>query len=1147
VLIRRMTLMLSLSLLAQPAGAEGLRKPRKLTVALSDELLGQLAPDGRHLYFLSNRNATAQVFTQDLAAPSSTLLFDEGADVSWPRVSPDGKRLLYVSYRDDAAGRLCVRELDSSHRACLEDQSGALEASWVSADQLLVLARPSPDADLRLERVTVAHDRLRSRPFLTRNLTGPAVSPDGRWLVFVPVDRDTGRAGGRLGPAFAGQAARRLMVRRLDGGAETAVRFDLPGASGQPAFSRDGRWLYFTQYLNDTDQNGRLDADDHGVVFRVAFGGGDDAPAQLAQAVPEQLTSAAWNCQYPAPAGAELILTCARHGSLDLYALPLDGVVPETLDAARLREEADASRDLWERLLLLHRLARREADPRARASLTLEAIRLHLELGEYESASFYAHALAHGDGGELGALGPPLLPLIAERRALRAFDRGQLGQRFLADMKRRLDELRALAGSGDARTLARLAESEILDDLGDKPAALRALESATVDEHAATFVVTMRAGRAEALYRELDRSDELRAALRPLSAHPSLAEAERLRIAGVYARSVVRGLPAGEAARALDRELATAPSGSALAFRLELARCLDKVAPSTLAAGRACMNELYARSPALERRRVLVAEVLRRAEDTDADDLEYELVREWVADLPRDAAERRWAEHLFRQVVEDYAYGALAAGRPAEAAGEFAAVTEHTESLESHVGFIEASFAAGRADAVEGWERRHHASPALLHFVRAYLTARGLPDLDGPAFDRGFTAALGELQTAERGLVQKAEVQALHGALLHLRYLRSGDRNAAEEANTHYLLALDLAYEHPRYRAMVLEQLALLHAAVGNHRIAIGHFEERALLPFPDARVALGHRLLQARSLLHVGRDAEAARSAAVGLSLVEKQPAIGRFRPLALDRAALYALASGDSARAATLYDEAGRADRSFAGPSARLASVPPLSVGAHDRNRVVFTLAHATAALGVGKAREALADLDQVDRALADPVVQRALAWPQVSAEDVRTTYELLRLGLRAQAERSLGRLDDSWKALDARRALLADRLKRRNLDDDLLSLSLAEAQLADLAQAKKLGPEAARYISQSLSHADLYARRTETPLADAQLSALGFAAGLLVHGLAPASAFGFDVPARLRDAFDHLGSTREAARRETLRRFGMYLTLLSLDGVK
>ena len=59
-----------------------------------------------------------------------------------------------------------------------------------------------------------------------------------------------------------------------------------------------------------------------------------------------------------------------------------------------------------------------------------------------------------------------------------------------------------------------------------------------------------------------------------------------------------------------------------------------------------------------------------------------------------------------------------------------------------------------------------------------------------------------------------------------------------------------------------------------------------------------------------------------------------------------------------------------------------------------------------------------------------------------------------------------------------------------------------------------------------------------------ALGFAAELLVVAHAPATAFGFDLHARLGAAFDRLAAERDPARRETRVRFGVYLTLLALD---
>src|SRR5690606_8736349 len=126
------------------------------------------------------------------------------------------------------------------------------------------------------------------------------------------------------------RAAPRLEAVRLDRpGTPVPLSLDLPGMTGQPAFSRDGEALYFVQFFSDTNHDGLLDASDHGVLFRVPFPAqADDAPLQAAAALPLQITDSGWNCQYPAPAAQKLIATCARRRKLDIYELPLDGEVP---------------------------------------------------------------------------------------------------------------------------------------------------------------------------------------------------------------------------------------------------------------------------------------------------------------------------------------------------------------------------------------------------------------------------------------------------------------------------------------------------------------------------------------------------------------------------------------------------------------------------------------------------------------------------------------------------------------------------------------------------------------------------------------------------------------------------------------------------
>ena len=373
----------------------GLAAPDRLTAGPANQYLGALTADGRELYFASDEESTTQLYVQDVQTGVPRLAFDEVADVTWPRPSPDGRHLLYISYRDDAAGELCLRQILGAPgarrfgaRHCLTAPGSAeLQAVWFPDSRSIALVtRPGLHGDFELRQVAVGGTA--AQPTLTLgarlaegSLANPAVAPDGRSLVAVPVQRGSRQ----VGPSFLGRSTGALQRHALAGttgaagaagttgaagtagttgaagaaGAAVRLSFDLPGKSAMPAFSTDGRWLYFSQFLNDTNFDGAIDGNDHGVLFRAALSG-DTVGA------PEQLSSARWSCQYPLPTRDRLVATCLVAGSLDVFSLPPGGALPAawaTLPVAerhqRIDDELSASRDRWERLLLLsHRGAR---------------------------------------------------------------------------------------------------------------------------------------------------------------------------------------------------------------------------------------------------------------------------------------------------------------------------------------------------------------------------------------------------------------------------------------------------------------------------------------------------------------------------------------------------------------------------------------------------------------------------------------------------------------------------------------------------------------------------------------------------------------------------------------------------------------------
>lgn len=78
-------------------GAESLRDVRRLTFGVGrDDFPRAWTPDGKALFFDSNRNGKWEIFRQALNEPSDEPDLQSSDDLFSPRVSPDGQWLLYL-------------------------------------------------------------------------------------------------------------------------------------------------------------------------------------------------------------------------------------------------------------------------------------------------------------------------------------------------------------------------------------------------------------------------------------------------------------------------------------------------------------------------------------------------------------------------------------------------------------------------------------------------------------------------------------------------------------------------------------------------------------------------------------------------------------------------------------------------------------------------------------------------------------------------------------------------------------------------------------------------------------------------------------------------------------------------------------------
>jgi hypothetical protein len=192
----------------------------------------------------------------------------------------------------------------------------------------------------------------------------------------------------------------------------------------------------------------------------------------------------------------------------------------------------------------------------------------------------------------------------------------------------------------------------------------------------------------------------------------------------------------------------------------------------------------------------------------------------------------------------------------------------------------------------------------------------------------------------------------------------------------------------------------------------------------------------------------------------------------------------------------------------------------------------------LGANQPQRAIDDVAAVETGLGDERLAKVLEWPHVAPEETLRSYRLIAAGLRGKAHRRLGDLAGAERALEARQALVKQRLDRTGVDEHLRALALVEAQLADVARERGDAKRAADWIKKALAHSDEFVKRTGVPLDADQLDLLWLATELR---LATGQKLGFNLKKRLREAHDKLIALKDPALRSHQRWLEIYLAIL------
>ena len=1085
------------ALLTLPMGAaaeeEGLRsevekrretpallRPTRVTIGSHNHFMGVLGPGARYLYYVTDEFKTYDLFVQSPVESTGEPLFEAFGDIIWPAISLDGKEVAYIRYETDSRGDACRRRIKSNGKArndrqeCRDTDEADLQIYWRTDGRLGVLLREQVHGDHVL--LDGAFDKDQER--IDANVVGLAISPDERWVAYVPLSR----LRDEVGVSFANRtSAEGIRVRRTFPGAkELGYSAKLPGISGYPVFSPDGSYLYFSQFLNDTNRDGVIDGEDNGVLFRVPFRGDSETP-EFGEAL--QLTNAQWNCHYPSIREESMALTCAIGENIHIYLMPPSGTVPSDWDRRRIAREVERVHDPWSELVLRQHLLVSAADDPARSAQLKALTKLHLDLREYEAAIHYAEQRGEllRSEGQSDWWSQFMIALAKHRRADRSLSRGRFSDEYVRESKDLAESVKSVAtdGSPDALALRALVLARIYCDLGNKASAAELLDAVDLSSVTDETVLDFAFQELDRFYGLLAAHEERLARLREVALHPASSVTQSLRHSKRFVELVQRGRPRDERLGRLLDARKHVPDQSRLALALDVEIALQQLTEENVDAVEQQLVALYKRIDNAHVRRYLVISALRAANREGVESLQHSLVELWVEAAEQGDPDRQTSTALYRLVVLERAYGAFAAGDWETAAIYFDKARRVTDSLAGHVGWIETQLRIGSPERAAEYDTE---SDATKRFVEAYWLAR---DLGAIETNKELAKIVDEAQELLEAAIEEAPNQPLMHLLLahslHHRGMRLGDRQDVALAVRHYLLALDLSDSRPRVRAPAHAGMALAQASFGNHRRALEDYEARFELPTTSTEEEATLLLGYARSLFHVNRKDEAVEAATKALSLIQSEAGaaenLARYEPLALDRLALYQL---DAERMRDALGTHEQLQRSLEAHPEAASAVNEVKAEARLATAYLVSEDPKSALRSVveGNARLEAADPlrpDDVDRRLR-PVIHEFVY--------EKKDFEVLLAGLEANAARQLDELQQARTALLFRKEALETHYRENQVDEDLLELAHTCLRLADVAKLQGKLEETRLYLEEGLGYAEQHAT-----LSGSEVSEVGF----------------------------------------------------------
>ncbi len=801
---------------------------KKITVGPDDQLDGSVDSRQTLLLFTHKANMISHLRVQNLATGEIRDLLPSDADSAQARFNEQGQ-IVFVYFKNNSRGDICYSDaintidelpLSASKIHCLPRSNSDMRTErsqpfWLGLQQIGFIETSEKAVNLVSAKLGAS---IESTNLLSgESLIAPSGTADGRFLLFNKSVKNKTE----------------LVLLERSTGNKIVVPTDIPGISGFSSFSERGDFVYFSHFMGDSNQDAVIDGHDNAVVWRVSVQSIlDYAITQDTNksALPlEQLTPMDLNCSFPVAKVDRLYLTCAFEGSLDIYSLPSEGMIPRSWSDKTIENAFESARSYQDRILLINALKNRTTDGENQRALRERLFNLHLLADELSAASYYADHLSSVQS----------LKIFLKARLLKK-NQPSAARTFL--FKEAIHDLEQdLLKVKDEEAIIGLVRAYLLVYQGKK-VNLNPLTQA-LNAKSKPIQYWLYYGLVEELYpKDKTHLKEWLKVLKLMTYNKVVTIESRLYYSFELLQLLetlelnLRKQTLTEFSAGLKEESEVRALLEAETDILELILA-DGKKEKLLALQKIDKLMMQYKSQYFVRKAINIRAVMNFLNHQQFQQLSV-VAANWLRDTPATSTEFFYARDVVISAAREQAYGYWGRSNARLASDYFFQSLSLTDDLESYAGYVNTMTEIGQRKNMEErleYLQKHQVMKDGVHFVQALLSLQEGGD------EKTLETAITDLQSIRADLLDPMRTLMIGYAYIE-KFLQTKkgveyDRELWQKAHQSLILTADLARGRRRIRAAALTNLGLLHLWGQNYTQSVRFWELRKQLGFDDPQM----------------------------------------------------------------------------------------------------------------------------------------------------------------------------------------------------------------------------------------------------------------------------------------------------------------------